>query len=142
MASLGNVVFICLTAGDYYDRTTKVITDHLLDLLNYFKDTPSVAWNQWINIWSQFPLDGFLQSTAAAVMTKVKLTVPVIDKSIRLIKSKELEKYLPRPDAAITAYSVSTYTEQLDQSLVQYLDRKSTRLNSSHTDLSRMPSSA
>ena len=98
-----------------------MVTDHLLDLLNYFKDTPSVAWNQWINIWSQFPLDGFLQSTAAAVMTKVKLTVSVIDKSIPLIKRKELEKYLPWPEAAITAYSVSTYTEQLDQSLVQYL---------------------
>lgn len=34
---------------------------------------------------------------------------------------EDLKKYLPWPDAAITAYSVFTYTEQLDQSLVQYL---------------------
>ena len=29
-----------------------------------------------------------------------------------------------------------------DRSLIEYLDRKSTRLNSSHSDRSRMPSSA
>ena len=34
---------------------------------------------------------------------------------------QDLKKYLPWPDAAITAYSVFSYTEQLDQSLVQYL---------------------
>ena len=32
--------------------------------------------------------------------------------------------------------------ELLDRALVLFLDRKSTRLNSSHTDISRMPSSA
>ena len=98
-----------------------MVTDQLLDLLNYYKDTPSVAWNQWINIWSQFPLDGFLQSTYEAVLTKVKITVFELDKSIPLIKLEDLKDYLPWPEAAITAYSVSTYTEQLDQSLVQYL---------------------
>ena len=40
---------------------------------------------------------------------------------IPLKSLEELKKYLPWPDAAITAYSVFSYTEQLDQSLVQYL---------------------
>ena len=97
-----------------------MVTDQLLDLLKYYKHQ-SVAWNQWINIWSQFPLDGFLQSTYEAVLTKVKITVFEIDKSIPLIKLGDLKDYLPWPDAAITAYSVFSYTEQLDQSLVQYL---------------------
>ena len=55
-------------------------------------------------------------------MTKVKKKV--LEKkahNISLTNLEELKKYLPWPDAAITAYSVFTYTEQLDQSLVQYL---------------------
>lgn len=95
-----------------------MVTDHLLDLLNYYKKDQSHAWKQWINIWSQFPLDGFLQSTAEAVMTKVHL---VLDKDAPSIKVNDLKKYLPWPDAAITAYSVYTYTPQLDLSLVIFL---------------------
>ena len=34
---------------------------------------------------------------------------------------KDLKKYLPWPNSAVTAYSVFSYTEQVDQSLVQYL---------------------
>ncbi|XP_015754348.1 PREDICTED: L-amino-acid oxidase-like [Acropora digitifera] len=34
---------------------------------------------------------------------------------------KDVKKYLPWPNSAVTAYSVFFYTEQLDQSLVQYL---------------------
>lgn len=106
---------------EYYNRTTKVVTDQLLDFMN----DPSVkdyqAWEQWIGVWSQFPLDGFLQSTYEAVMTKVEKKVREENYKIPLTSLKELKKYLPWPDAAITAYSVFTYTEQLDQSLVQYL---------------------
>ncbi|KAL9959928.1 hypothetical protein ACROYT_G033306 [Oculina patagonica] len=104
---------------EYYNRTTKVVTDQLLDLLNVPNVKPSDAWNQWIDVWSQFPLDGFLQSTYEAVMTKVEKKV--VESSISLTCLEELKKYLPWPDAAITAYSVFSYTEQLDQCLVQYL---------------------
>ena len=72
----------------------------------------------WINVWSQFPLDGFLQSTYEAVMAKVE---PSLKSKVCLTSLEELKKYLPWPDAAITAYSVFSYTQQLDQSLVQYL---------------------
>ena len=87
----------------------------------------------WIQIWSQFPLDGFLQSTYEAVMTKVKKMAFVLDKSIPLTKLDDLKKFLPWPDIAITAYSVSTYTEQLDQSLVQYLRDQLGQWWSKHT---------
>jgi len=107
--------------SDYYDRTTKVVTDQLLELLKDPDVKPSDAWNQWIDVWSQFPLDGFLQSTYEAVMTKVEKKVLEKKHSNPLTTLKELKKYLPWPDAAITAYSVFSYTEQLDQSLVQYL---------------------
>ena len=54
-------------------------------------------------------------------MTKVKKKVLEENYNISLTNLEELKKYLPWPDAAITAYSVFTYTQQLDQSLVQYL---------------------
>ena len=98
-----------------------MVTDQLLDLLNDPSVKPSDAWNQWIDLWSQFSLDGFLQSTYEAVMTKVEKKVREKKQSISLTSLEELKKYLPWPDAAITAYSVFSYTEQLDQSLVQYL---------------------
>ena len=50
-------------------------------------------------------------------MTKIKNKA----RKISLKGLQELKKYLPWTDAAITAYSVFSYTEQLDQSLVQYL---------------------
>ena len=103
----------------YYDRTTKVVTDHLRKLLEEYEDNPYEAWKQWINIWSQFPLDGFLQSTYDAVMTKVKRAAPFLETLDQDLE--DLKKYLPWPDAAVTAYSIFCYTEQLDQSLVQYL---------------------
>ena len=60
------------------------------------------AWEQWIGVWSQFPLDGFLQSTYEAVMTKVEKKVREENYKIPLTSLKELKKYLPWPDAAIT----------------------------------------
>ena len=98
-----------------------MVTDQLLDLLNDPSVKPTDAWNQWIDVWTQFPLDGFLQSTYEAVMTKVEKKVLEKKHSISLTNLEELKKYLPWPEAAITAYSVFTYTQQLDQSLVQYL---------------------
>ena len=43
---------------------------------------------------------------------------------------------------AALAIPATTTTTQHQHGLVYYLDRKSTRLNSSHKDTSRMPSSA
>lgn len=106
-----------LTADEYYDCTTKVVTDQLLDLLHSGTVKKSDAWEEWIGIWSQFPLDGFLKSNYDAVKTKFSAKALTISPN----SLEDLKKYLPWPDAAITAYSVFNYTEQLDQSLVQYL---------------------
>ena len=59
------------------------------------------VWDDWINNWSNFSLIGFLQNTKDGVLQ-------LLDEDHQL-------------DAAIKAYSVYSYTEQLDQSLVQYL---------------------
>ena len=111
-----------LTADEYYDCTTKVVTDQLRDLLRSDevksgKVKESDAWEEWIRIWSQFSLDGFLKSNYETVKTKF---IAKCD-NFSLDSLEDLKKYLPWPDAAITAYSVFNYTEQLDQSLVQYL---------------------
>ena len=98
-----------------------MVTDQLLDLLNDPNVQPRDAWNQWIDLWSQFPFDGFLQSTYEAVMTKVEKKVLEKKHSISLTSLKELEKYLPWPEAAVTAYTVYNYTPQLDLSLVELL---------------------
>lgn len=105
-----------LTADEYYDCTTKVVTDQLLDLLHSGTVKESDAWEEWIGIWSQFSLDGFLKSNYETVKTKFKAKCD----NFSLDSLEDLKKYLPWPDAAITAYSVYNYTEQLDQSLVQY----------------------
>ena len=72
------------------------------------------AWKDWIDNWCQFSLSGFLLSDVEAIRTKIK-------DSRFLVGLDELKKYLPWPEAAVRCYSVYSYTEQLDQSLVQYL---------------------
>ena len=42
----------------------------------------------------------------------------------------------------ITVFQQGQFVADYDGKIVGYADRKSTRLNSSHTDISRMPSSA
>ena len=71
-------------------------------------------WDKWVKNWCRFPLNGFLRSTAEEVLLK-------LDQDYKDIDTAMLEKLLPWPEEAITAYSVYTYTEQLDQSLVQFL---------------------
>ena len=73
----------------------------------------SAIWDEWIEAWSQFPLDGFLRSTKGALVQLLPLEFRIgLDK---------LDKLLPWPEAALTAYSTFTYTVELDISLVQYL---------------------
>lgn len=74
----------------------------------------AAIWKKWIDNWSQFPLNGFLRSTADEVLSK-------LDADYRDIDAKALRKLIPWPEEAITAYSIYNYTEQLDQSLVQFL---------------------
>ena len=58
-------------------------------------------------------------------MTKVRKRVELKSSLLRFetIHKQliDLKKYLPWPNSAVTAYSIFSYTEQLDQSLVQYL---------------------
>ena len=63
-------------------------------------------WKRWIDNWGQFTLRGFLQSTNKAVLTKI----PDGHDQEGL---EELARLLPWPDAAVRAYSVFSYTEQL-----------------------------
>lgn len=74
----------------------------------------SAIWAKWIENWSRFPLNGFLRSKAREVLSK-------LDADYRDIDATALGKLIPWPEEAITAYSVYNYTEQLDQSLVQFL---------------------
>ena len=71
------------------------------------------AWQGWIDTWSQFSVEGFLRSTVTAIKAQVS---PEYYDGLDL-----LEDLLPWPEAAVTCYSVFTYTIQLDTSLVQYL---------------------
>ena len=75
----------------------------------------STVWDKWIDNWSRFSLNGYLRSTAAEVRSK-------LDEDYRRdIIWNHLDKLIPWPEEAITAYSVYNYTEQLDQCLVQFL---------------------
>ena len=94
------------------------MTDQLRRWLEETEEGDNVSkakkWKRWIDNWCQFTLEGFLQSTYEAVLTKI----PHVDDQEGL---KDLKCLLPWPDAGVRAYSVFSYTEQLDQSLVQYL---------------------
>lgn len=100
----------------YYNLTTEVITNQLRRKLCGLKTAHkrAKAWEKWIDNWSRFPLNGFLRSSYAIVLA-------TLDEDYRDDELCALEKYLPWPEAAITAYSVFGYTEQLDQCLVQFL---------------------
>ena len=100
------------------------MTQQLKDKLGRVRNGPdtdkekkmATVWNEWIKNWSKFSLISFLQNTKDGVQGLLdcdhQLSKDVADK---------LDKLIPWPNAAVKAYSVYTYTEQLDQSLVQYL---------------------
>ncbi|XP_028417482.1 uncharacterized protein LOC114541872 [Dendronephthya gigantea] len=102
---------------DYYTKTTKVVTDQLIAWL---KNTTTIedeinVWERWINIWSQFTLESFLESNKDVICAKLtKDDQDCLDVTM-------LGKLLPWSNDALRGYSVYSYTEQLDQSLVQYL---------------------
>ena len=70
-------------------------------------------WSEWVDTWSRFPVDGFLQSTKEAVLQQVPAHYRIgLDK---------LGELLPWPDEAVTAFSVFSYMPALDISLVLLL---------------------
>ena len=92
-----------------------VIIDQLRVLLVDVVDPAkrSAIWNEWVETWSQFPFDGFLQSTKEAIVQQISTKYRIgLDK---------LDHLLPWPDTAITAYQVFSYTLALDASLIEYL---------------------
>ena len=106
-----------LFTDDYYAQTSKIATDQLRKKLAGKCTSEEMAdtWDKWVDNWCKFPLNGYLRSTAEDVRSKLDLQHQVD------IDFETLEKLIPWPEAAITAYSIYNYTEQLDQSLVQYL---------------------
>ncbi|XP_028415554.1 uncharacterized protein LOC114538711 [Dendronephthya gigantea] len=102
---------------DYYKKTTGVVTNQLIAWL---KNTTTIdqeikVWERWINIWSQFTLESFLESSKEVICAK--LTNDDKDN----LDVTMLGKLLPWSNDAVRGYSVFTYTQQLDQSLVEYL---------------------
>ena len=73
------------------------------------------VWDDWINIWSQFTLESFLEGNIDVIKAKV----PVDDQ--KDLDLTTLSNLLPWSSDAMRGYSVSSYTVQLDISLVQYL---------------------
>ena len=55
---------------------------------------------------------------------------------------QELSLLAPGTSYPLTADKVTGWVKERGTALLLFADRKSTRLNSSHTDISRMPSSA
>ena len=109
---------------DYYNQTTEIVTNQLISKLKLIQcENPqekerymAKVWNDWIKNWSKFSLMGFLQNTKDGVLQ-------LLDEAHQLDQeaAKKLDALIPWPDTAITAYTVYTYTIQLDLSLVVIL---------------------
>ena len=100
---------------EYYKKTTAVVTDHLIQRLKKATTVEQEIkeWDHWIDIWSQFTLESFLESNIGVIKAKIP---PEDHKEV-----ERLGSLLPWSNDAVRGFSVSSYTEQLDQSLVQYL---------------------
>ena len=78
-------------------------------------DLEIAVWDRWIDIWSQFTLESFLESSIDVIRAK-------ISKADRAdLNEKKLSNLLPWSNDALRGFSVFSYTEPLDQSLVQYV---------------------
>ena len=104
-----------LNAGKYYDETTGVVTGILKDRLCKAKTWPeqAIAWEKWVEDWSQFGLDSFLRSTYESILLVLKQAKPE--------ELTALKQLLPWPEAALNAYSVYNYTTEMDQSILTFL---------------------
>ncbi|XP_028414023.1 L-amino-acid oxidase-like [Dendronephthya gigantea] len=108
---------------DYYSKTTGVVTDQLIAWLNKTTtiDEEIAVWDRWIDIWSQFTLESFLESNVKVILAKLESEDEDGCDNLDSLDVDMLENLLPWSDDAVRGYSVFSYTEQLDQSLVQYL---------------------
>ena len=79
-------------------------------------------------------------STGADIMDYILQYRAVLDQLDLTLNDEEIQDQFPLWDFLKVNDSDRKFTEELK--LHEQRDRKSTRLNSSHTDISRMPSSA
>ena len=104
-----------LPADTYYELTTNILVEQLHTLL---ADAISpieraTIWNEWVDAWSNFPLEGFLRSMKGAVMHQIPAKFQIgLDK---------LGELLPWPEAALTCYSIFSYVPAMDTSVVEFL---------------------
>ena len=109
---------------DYYNQTMEIVTKQLIDKLNSVQcqnlqekeKCLAKIWQGWVNNWSKFSIASYLQNTKDGVLQ-------LLDEEHQLDESAadKLNALIPWPPAAITAYTVHTYTVQLDHSLVELL---------------------
>lgn len=117
-ASMNVTRFLYEYLDKYYEETTTVVTDQLvkwLEKANEDVDKEIQVWDRWIDIWNQFTLESFLESNIDVIRAKI----PEADRAD--LNEEKLSNLLPWSNDALRGYSVFSYTEQLDQSLVQYL---------------------
>ena len=106
-----------LNLGEYYDKTTAVVTDQLINRLKKANNIEEeiTVWEHWIDIWSQFNMESFLEANIDVIKAKLP------SKDQEDLDLKTLGKLLPWSHDALRGYSVSSYTTQLDLSLVDLL---------------------
>lgn len=105
--------------GTYYSITTSIVVNQLKQNLRAAdgdNEREADVWDKWIMNWSKFSMMNFLQSTRDMVHHLLD-----VDHQLSNNESEKLNKLIPWPEEAVKAYSVYSYTENLDQSLVQYL---------------------
>ena len=94
---------------------------------------PSQIKYLWM-LWGAFSLGG------VACAQSVESPMSRLEKSVVQWVAKQ--QSLPSSDVVMLPLDPRMKVQSCEESLTTDLDRKSTRLNSSHTDISRMPSSA
>ncbi|CAB3989223.1 Hypothetical predicted protein [Paramuricea clavata] len=101
--------------GAYYNQTTNIVTDQLKRLLGNTTtiDEEIKVWEKWINIWSQFTLESFLESNIDAIKAKVP------EDSRQDLDMATLAKLLPWSNDAVRGYAVFTYIPFLHNSLTK-----------------------
>lgn len=112
-------IAVMLCTETYYDRTTKFVTNLLRRRLhNKGLKAQAKQWNIWTKNWCQFSFESFLRSTVKGIKSQLEPNYLTPEESKYL---DGLSQYIPWPDQAINAYTVFTYTSNLDVSLVSML---------------------
>lgn len=108
-----------MLSDTYYLLTTNIAANQLKLKLRAAGDDikkEAVVWDKWIDNWSQFSLTSFLHNTRDGVLELLD-----DDHQLSDVESDKLDKLLPWPEEAIQAFTVFSYTIQLDMSLVIFL---------------------